>query len=247
MNHPKAIVITGANGQTAIRIIQSLLEYDTVLLLLAHKRTERIIPIVKQNSERCFVKHVDLCEYGQIQKAVVEFIRKSGHNPEALIHTAAVRSSDMQTFMESDPYIWQQTFQTNVSMAYNILKCLLQYFNDTQQGRIVLFGSSVIKTGLKQGSAYSAAKAAIINLVKSIALETANTNIRINAISPHPLDTVLEEDYTDEYLRFRKQYFADFLKSSPGAKLVSLDDVADCVLQLLDMKEAVLNGKEIFL
>lgn len=110
-----------------------------------------------------------------------------------------------------------------------------------------MFGSDVSSKGLAQGSAYAAAKAAIANLVKSTAREYAPCGILINTVSPAPVETELEEDYKDEYLEFRKRYFAHFIESSATGKLVSTAELKAVVDLLINPEVNNLCGEEIFL
>jgi NAD(P)-dependent dehydrogenase (short-subunit alcohol dehydrogenase family) len=110
-----------------------------------------------------------------------------------------------------------------------------------------MFGSNVVQTGLYRGSAYAAAKAAIVNLVQSIALETASANVLINAISPAPIETSLEEEYTGDYLAFRKHYFEEFRQMSPTGKLVSKEEIWLFCETLLSDKLENFTGKNIII
>ncbi|MBW6514911.1 MAG: SDR family oxidoreductase, partial [Candidatus Syntrophosphaera sp.] len=105
--------------------------------------------------------------------------------------------------------------------------------------------SNVALTGLKNGAAYSAAKAALVNLVKSVALETASANVLINAISPAPVETDLESDYEGEYLEFRKKYFEEFRRLSPTGKLVSKEEISHFVQLLLSYSLENFTGANI--
>jgi short-subunit dehydrogenase len=243
---PKDIVITGANGQSAVHIAQELLKYDIRLCLIAHNRTERIDKIVSDNEGKCFLMLSDLTDYPKLNSDLEGFFKAHRFSPDALIHTAAVRSYDAKTLCESDAGTWNYIVQSNISMAYNAIRCILPTMVEQQKGKIVLFGSNVTRTGLPYGSAYAAAKSALSNLVRSVALETAADNIQINMISPAPIETNLEEDYSGDYLAFRKEYFKAYQKSHPGKKLVSLNDITKMVLSLIDYELNCLSGEEIF-
>lgn len=162
-----------------------------------------------------------------------------------LIHTAAIRSSDANSFQDSDPLFWMEVCSKNLIMTYNILRVALP--NMKNGSRIVLYGSNVSKTGLANGSAYAAAKAAIANLAKSIAREVITRDILINVISPAPVETVLEQDYKGEYLEFRRRYFAKYKEQTPSGKLIQIQELADLTKFLISNQITNITGKEFFI
>ncbi len=246
MKLPATLIITGANGQTAVRLAKELLEQGCKLLLLAHARTERIDPLISEHPESCWLEKCDLGDYAASQKAVQSLINRSGGQPQALVHTAAQRSYDAKVFAESDPQVWNGVFSDNIKMAYHVLRVVLPLLISSHKGKAVLFGSNVTRTGLPYGSAYAAAKSALANLVRSLAWENAAANVQINMISPAPMETTLEEDYNGDYLKFRQDYFSAYKNTHPARKLVSLDDIVKVVLSLLDLDVTSISGEEIY-
>jgi NAD(P)-dependent dehydrogenase (short-subunit alcohol dehydrogenase family) len=247
MKYPETVIITGANGQCAVHIARELLKNGCRLFLLAHVRVERIALLKQEFPDLCFITHCDLSNYEQTEIAISNLISTTGYFPEALVHTAAIRSTDAKALFESEPDVWNNVLTQNISYAYNTLRAVLPMLVKANQGKIVLFGSSVTQTGLPYGSAYSAAKAAIANMMLSVASEMAPYNIQINMISPAPVDTNLEEDYEGDYLTFRQEYFEAFKKTHPSGKLVSPDDVTNTVLTLLNTETNTISGEEVYL
>lgn len=247
MRLPEAILITGANGQSAVQLARKLLQQGCKLLLLAHHRTDRIDQVRADFPEKCWLKKCDLSSFEETKQALTEMLTESGQNPTGLIHTAAVRSYDAKVLVESDPSVWTEIIRQNIFMAYNVLRNVLPIMLKQKQGKIVLFGSNVTRTGLPYGTAYAASKAALANLARSLAWEIAEQNIQINVVSPAPLETKLEEDYEGDYLAFRKEYFAAYKKSHPAHKLVSLDDITKIVISLLDLDVTSVSGEEIYI
>jgi NAD(P)-dependent dehydrogenase (short-subunit alcohol dehydrogenase family) len=143
--------------------------------------------------------------------------------------------------------MFDEVFNSNVTMAYNAVRACLPGMLERKFGRLLLLGSNVVQTGLPSGSAYAAAKAAIVNLVRSVALEAAPSNVLINAISPAPIETDLEADYQGEYLAFRQRYFETYKKMSPTGKLISLEELRLTIEFLLDSGLQNLTGQNIIL
>jgi NAD(P)-dependent dehydrogenase (short-subunit alcohol dehydrogenase family) len=216
-------VITGANGQVGSYLAKNLPAGFKPLLLLHHGDTGRIKDLDGQDG--VILAGCDMRDLEALRDVLNNATFRLGVPPGRLVHTAAIRSYDAKSLAESDPRIFEEVFGTNVRMAYNILRAALPAMLANHFGRVVMFGSNVVQTGLKHGSAYAAAKSAIVSLVRSTALETAADNVLINAISPAPVDTVLEEDYQGEYLAFRQKYFEEYRRVSSTGKLVSKDEL----------------------
>lgn len=246
MKLSQTVIITGANGQTAIRLAQELIKQKCRLALITHNRTERAEKLLQQYPEYCSLYKCNLTDYQQTEDVFTRVKSDFGDAVQGLVHTAAVRSYDAKSFTDSIPEVWSSIFSENVKMAYNILRCVIPEMGKMQKGKIVLFGSNVTRTGLPYGSAYAAAKTALVNLVRTIAWEIASCNIQINIVSPSPIETNLEEDYSGEYLAFRQNYFDAYKNSHPANRLVSVNDVCQIVLSLLDYNISSLSGEEIF-
>jgi len=246
MTLPKTVLITGANGQTAVYLAKRLSEHGCHLLLLYHKRIDRIEPWLKGGNQDIPAEPCDITDCAQTRASIAKLIQRSGLQPDGLIHTAAVRSADAQILSETNPPMWEQVLRSNLLGAYHVLHCVLPFMQAQGKGRIVLFGSSVTQGGLPQGSAYAAAKAGLVNLAKTTAQEYLEAGIIINAVSPGPLDTDLVADYQGNYLQFRRKYFSEYLKAHPQNHLVSMEEVAETVIALLDYEQHI-TGQEIFL
>lgn len=219
----RLLIITGANGQVGSHLAAHWAEARQPMLLLYHKDNGRLAKL--RNREGIYLRSCDLRDLEALKRTVDEACGYFGAVPAGLVHTAAVRSYDAKTLAEGDPGVFNEVISANVTMAYNVLRACLPGMLEHKFGRIVLFGSNVALTGLNSGSAYAAAKAAIVNLVRSVALETARDNVLINAISPAPVATDLASDYEGEYLAFRQRYFEAYRRVSPTGKLVSIPEI----------------------
>ena len=147
---------------------------------------------------------------------------------------------------KTDPLHWQDVISTNIIGTYNILKILLAKFKKQNHGKIVLMGSNVSRIGLPKGSAYSASKAALANLARTIAIEEAKNGILINVVSPGPIE-IDDSHFPDEYRKFRKNYYAKMLSQTPLKRLATLEDIYGAIDFLLSDKNSYITGEEIFI
>lgn len=233
-------IITGSNGQMGSYIAEL---WDGPALLLYRNRTDRLADLATYPEK--LLAGCDLMDLEGLHSAITKAELKFGCAPSVLIHTASVRSADALSVADSDPEVFQSVFSLNFTATYNIFRACLPRMRLAGFGRIVAFASDVAGTGLPNGAAYAAAKAAIVNLVKSAALENADANILINCVSPGPIDTRLEEDFQGEYLEFRRTYFQDFQTRNPTGKLVSKGELLTVVRMLCSGELQNLTGREI--
>jgi len=241
----RQILISGANSQIGSYLAKEYYRQGYKLVLLYHKRTERIDELF--DKECIFSYPVDLCNSEAVKEAVLKAEQFLQQISDTVIHCAAIRSSDALPLYQTEPKQFANVLKTNMMSAYNILRWALPAMQENGFGRVVIMGSDVSQKGLKNGSAYSASKAGIVNIIKSVALEMAKYNILLNAVSPAPVETNLEEDYSGEYLNFRKRYFAEYLAQAPTGKLVTKEEIKKVIDLLIDESITTLNGQEIII
>nr|MDK2850538.1 beta-ketoacyl reductase [Candidatus Cloacimonadota bacterium] len=233
----KKIIISGANSQIGSFLASQYEKEGHTLVLLYHKNTQRIKNLASEKYR------VDLRDFEQVK----QLINGIEGQISSLIHCAAIRSVDAQALADTDPQIFKKVVDENLYPCYNLMRVLLPIMREQCFGRIVLFSSDVTRSGLANGSAYAAAKAAIANLAKSAALENAKYNVLINCIAPGPVDTVLEEDFSGSYLEFRKAYFAKHKANSAAENLVSRAEIKQVADFLISADIRTICGEEIFL
>jgi NAD(P)-dependent dehydrogenase (short-subunit alcohol dehydrogenase family) len=122
---------------------------------------------------------------------------------------------------------------------------VLPYFKQKKYGRIVLFGSNVSRIGLPRGTAYSASKAAISNLCRSVAVEEATDKIIINTISPGPIK-IDESHFSESYRKFREEYYKEKLKEIPLKRCATFEDIFGLCRFLISEENSYITGEEFF-
>jgi NAD(P)-dependent dehydrogenase (short-subunit alcohol dehydrogenase family) len=237
MNH-RFVIITGGDGAIASHIARRLHDEGAKILLWTHDHHDRAdrLPLGRISS--------DLSDAAASQKAWDDWKAAHDRRPDALIHTAAVRASDHQPLRDSSPEMWARVAMTNLNMAANILRMLLPELALADPGRVVLFGSDVSRSGLCSGSAYAAAKAGIVALARSVALE--ERNVLVNVVSPGPVETDFSNG-PEEYLEFRRRYFEEQISQTPLGRLAAPDDLYGLVRHLISPENTFLTGEEVFL
>ena len=104
-----------------------------------------------------------------------------------LVCCAAIDSR--RPFLELGLDDWRRTLQINLTGAFLCCRAAVRIMRPRRFGRIVMFSSMAARTGAVDGAHYAASKGGILGLARSLAVETAADNIRVNTISPGITDT----------------------------------------------------------
>ena len=248
-----AVIITGANGNIGSALAASLAEEGYRLILLYHLSTQRLDALQKQFNTSIIARKADITDLAGLEDIVDKIKTETDFNPKALVHTAALRSIDSASLVDSTPELWEKIITTNLIGTYNILKTMVPLMISKQMdtdpdsfSRIVLLGSDVSRIGLPYGSAYGASKAAISNLTRSLAVELAKDDVLINAISPGPVQ-IDDSHFPEEYRRFRAQYYEEVLKRTPLQRLAQPADIVSLSRFLISPDNNFITGEEFFI
>lgn len=240
----KVIMITGANGAIGSFLTEEYLKSDYKVIAFIHKNRKRIDHLLDLYPRNLVIRECDLNNYLAFTKELASL--DYDVIPTRLIHTTALRSSDFLPLADTNPELWTSIVNTNLLNTYNLLRGVIPYLQKKQEGRIVLLGSNISRTGLKFGSAYAASKGALASLARSVALEYGQDNILINVLSPGPVDAD-QSHFSEDYRKFRAEYFAKELEETPLKKLVNPRDIFDTCNFLLSEKNRLISGEEIYI
>jgi NAD(P)-dependent dehydrogenase (short-subunit alcohol dehydrogenase family) len=133
--------------------------------------------------------------------------------------------------------------------VFHAVQAVLPAMKHNRHGRIVAIASTAGLKGYAYVSAYSAAKHAVVGLVRSLALELATSGVTVNAVCPGFTDTDLISGSIDNIMsktgRSREQALAEFAKHNPQGRLVTPEEVADAVLWLCGDSAGSITGQAI--
>ena len=119
---------------------------------------------------------------------------------DVLINSAGIVGPNMP-LIETDPAAWERTFDVNVHGTFRVIQAVVPDMVERGWGRIVNIASMAGKDGNPNLSAYSASKAAVIALTKSLGKELAKTGVLVNVIAPAVIDTPMNATTSPDVLQ----------------------------------------------
>lgn len=153
---------------------------------------------------------------------------------DILVNNAGITRDNLIMRMKEEEF--DQVIETNLKGVFNCLKAATRPMMKQRYGRIINISSVVGVTGNPGQSNYSAAKAGIIGLTKSAALELSSRGITVNCIAPGFIDTDMTSELSEEVR-------SELTKRIPLARLGRPEDIAMAVLFLASEGAAYMTGQ----
>jgi NAD(P)-dependent dehydrogenase (short-subunit alcohol dehydrogenase family) len=183
------------------------------------------------------------------QAAVASMIAEAASRQPIDILIANAGSAESAPFGKSDTALFRRMMDVNFMGVVHATQAVLPDMVERRRGRVVAIASTAGLKGYAYVSAYSAAKHAVIGLVRSLALETAKSGVTVNAVCPGFTETDLLEGSIDNIMRktgrTREQAAAELAKHNPQGRLVMPSEVAGAVLFLCGEGASAITGQAI--
>jgi NAD(P)-dependent dehydrogenase (short-subunit alcohol dehydrogenase family) len=165
----------------------------------------------------------DVADSGQVESAVAQVEVELGPI-DVLVCSAGIPGRSLRT-VEVDDAEWKHVLAVNTDGVFFCNRAVLAGMVERGYGRIVNVASIAGKEGNPMAAAYSASKAAVIALTKSIAKDVATTGVLVNCIAPAVIDTPILEGITEEHVSY-------MVERIPMGRMGSADEVAALVCWL---------------
>ena len=229
----KKILITGATGGIGADLVKKFISLEGNILGSGTK-TEKLDNI-KKLYPNIKVKKFDIGEHSRIEEFIENVVLELG-GLDILINNAGLNMDNLSLRMKDDE--WKKVIDINLTSTFLLSKYAIKKMIKNKFGRIVNITSVVGHTGNVGQSNYSASKAGIIGMSKSLAVEYAKKNITINCVSPGFITT----DMTMNIAEKMKLYLTSRI---PMGKLGTGEDVSNCVAFLSSDQASYITGETI--
>jgi 3-oxoacyl-[acyl-carrier protein] reductase len=178
----------------------------------------------------------DLTDGAQAEDLVKHAIDRFGR-VDALVNNAG--RTQVGPFLDISPEEWSGVIATDLTAAFHTCRAVLPSMVERGSGAIVNVCSRLGQMGIAETAAYSAAKAGLIGLTRSLAREFGPKGIRVNAVAPGPIATDMTEDLLASEEGRRR------LRDLPLGRFGRPDEVADAVIFLLSDASSLFQGQTI--
>ena len=227
----KKILITGATGGIGNCLVE---KFDYLgSKILATGTNENKLQNLKKNFPNVHIEKFKLDEHNQIE-SFVEKIDKQLDGIDVLINNAGITLDNLSIRLSEEN--WKKVLDINLTSTFLMCKYAIKKMLKQKYGKIINITSVVGHTGNLGQSNYTASKAGIIAMSKSLAIEYAKKNVNVNCISPGFIKTAMTDKIDDK--------FKDMIISKiPSGRLGEPEDIANAVLFLASNHSDYINGE----
>ena len=167
---------------------------------------------------QAFAVPVDVSDLAEVEAATAAV---DGGRIDILINNAGISGPNLPAW-EYPPSEWAQVIAVNLTGAFNCCKAMAPMMIAQNYGRIVNIASIAGKEGNPNACAYSASKAGVIALTKSLGKELAGYDIAVNCVTPAVAKTAIFDQMTKEHIAY-------MLAKIPRGRFVKVEEIADLV------------------
>tara|TARA_B100000214_G_C23761350_1_gene532432 strand:- start:5 stop:739 length:735 start_codon:yes stop_codon:yes gene_type:complete len=227
----KKIIVTGASGGIGNSIVEKL--YQSGASILASGTKLEKLEKLKSKFDKIKILKFDISQSEKIE----EFIDNASNELSGLdcvVNNAGITFDNLAIRMSTNE--WKKVIDINLTSTFLMSKFAIKKMLKNKKGKIVNITSIVGHTGNLGQSNYSASKAGIVAMSKSLAIEYAKKNININCISPGFIKTAMTEKIDDKFKEI-------IVSKIPSARLGEPEDIANAVLFLISTNSDYINGE----
>ena len=223
-----AIVTGGAQG-FGLAITKRFIESGAKVLIW-DKDTEYLNKVDLKNTQKI---EVDVSNYKSVENAFAESLTHE-NKIDILVNNAGIAGPNFKTW-DYPLEEWQKVIDIDLSGVFYCCKTIVPHFIKNNYGRIVNISSIAGKEGNPNAMPYSAAKAGVIALTKSLGKELAEKNISVNCVTPAPAKTRIFDQITQEHIDY-------MLSKIPRNRFVLVEELASLVAWMSSEENSYTTG-----
>ena len=228
----KNIIVTGASGGIGNSIIHKLNEQGANILATGTK-IEKLNKL-KEKFSNIKILPFDVSQNEKIEEFIDNASNDLGGNLDCIVNNAGITKDNLAIRMNFEE--WKKVLDINLTSTFLMSKFAIKKMLKNKKGKIINITSVVGHTGNLGQANYTASKAGIIAMSKSLAIEYAKKNININCISPGFIKTAMTDKIDDKFKE-------TIISKIPSARLGEPEDIANAVLFLASSHSDYINGE----
>ena len=228
----KKIIVTGASGGIGNSIVKKLTDYGANILATGTK-IEKLEELKSKYKNVSIIKF-DISQSDKIEEFIENATTELGGNLDCIVNNAGSTQDNLAIRMSLDE--WKKVIDLNLTATFLLSKFAIKKMLKNKKGKIINITSVVGHTGNLGQANYTASKAGLVAMSKSLAIEYAKKNINVNCISPGFIKTAMT-DKIDE--KFKEA----IVSKIPSARLGEPEDIANAVLFLASDNSNYVNGE----
>ena len=228
----KNIIVTGASGGIGNAIVEKL--YEQGGNVLATGTREEKLQELKNKFKNIKTLKFDISNHDKIEEFINNATDELGGNLDCIVNNAGITKDNLTIRMSMDE--WSKVIDINLTSTFLMSKFAIKKMLKNKAGKIINITSVVGHTGNVGQANYTASKAGIVAMSKSLAIEYAKKNINVNCISPGFISTAMT-DAIDE--KFKES----IISKIPANRLGKPEDIANAVLFLASSGSDYINGE----
>ncbi|EKS66482.1 MULTISPECIES: SDR family NAD(P)-dependent oxidoreductase [Caballeronia] len=227
----RAAVVTGGAQGIGYAVAQRLFEGGARVSLW--DRDEAALANARARLGDVQTVLVDLTDRDAVANATSRTLERFGQI-DVLVHSAGIAGANA-TVADYAPEEWSRVIDVDLNAAFHVNQAIVRAMIARGYGRIVNIASIAGKEGNPNASAYSAAKAGVIALTKSLGKETAGLDIAVNAVTPAAARTKIFEQMKQEHIDY-------MLSKIPRGRFVEVNEIASMVAFLASSENSFTTG-----
>ena len=219
----RVAVVTGGAQGFGYAITKRLLESGAEVIIWDIDQKAMDEALKKLSSDKCSYQNVDVTSIDDITKNIENITKEK--NIDIFINNAGMAGQNTQVWNYPKDE-WLKVMDLDLNSVFYCCKTIVPHMIKNNYGRIVNISSIAGKEGNPNASAYSAAKAGVIGLTKSLGKEVADKNIAVNCVTPAAAKTRIFDQMTKEHIDY-------MLSKIPRNRFAKVEELASLVTWLV--------------
>ena len=228
----KNIIVTGATGGIGNSIVEKLNDNGANILATGTK-IDKLEELKKKYNNIKIVKF-DISEHEKIEEFINNATDELGGSLDCIVNNAGITKDNLTIRMNLEE--WTKVIDINLTSTFLMCKYSLKKMLKNKAGKIINITSVVGHTGNAGQANYTASKAGIVAMSKSLSIEYAKKNINVNCISPGFISTAMTDKIDEKHKEA-------IIAKIPSNRLGKPEDIANAVFFLSSDQSDYINGE----